>query len=263
MKKAPMDDADRQMAKESFRHMTPKEKIAYFLQYYGVKTIIAAVLVICLISIIGHATFNKETPKSLGIAINAEFLDVDKVADLAENLDEEYPQYNDGGKKEFKSYMFYNGYTQAEQEEKSTTITRFAAQIQAGMLDLVFGDEKSLTEQVERSCLLSLDEVFSEEELAMIREKADAKSEDGKSGLVDIKYDIVNDNGRTERTESGTYLICVTGGDPYIDECLLNKEVYVGVIVNTDSREEVRCFIFSLLDIPYERQDESVDSLSD
>ena len=121
--------------------------------------------------------------------------------------------------------------------------------VAAGTLDVLVGDLETLKSEVGRGVYMDLRDVFSEEELNMIKELSQQRvtSEDGE-GVVYADYKVSSLNGRTESIEKNIpYFICISGGDAKIDACVSNREVYLVVIWNTNNLDNVKTLIWSLL----------------
>lgn len=241
-------DKDTKSARENFRELSGKEKIKHILYYYGL-SILGIVLVIgILVSIIGKLTFAKEKDACLGTAIHAKYMDPDTIDLLDEHLTELFPDMTEDGVKEFKVYSFYNGYTAAEAEEKTAMIYRMAAFIQTQMMDVIIGDEESLRFDGNCGYLMDLREIFSEEELEAIKEKADLLSKDGESGILCVDITETGDTGRIKDVQKDIPLmICLRGADSIIDESLAQRPVYIGIVSNAPNLDNAKYLILQLL----------------
>ncbi len=243
-------DQDRKNAVKAFHEMTFSQKAGHILRYHWWKILLVILLIIAAVDYIGHLTFAREKESCMGIALHARYLDPEAIDGLPGHLNEVYAVYTAGGEKEFKVYQFYNGYTAAEAEENTATIYRMAASIQTQMLDVFIGDEESLDFDAGSGYLLDLREVFSEEELALIEEKANALSKDKESGLIRRDVSVTSDTGRIVSTEKDIpLLICVRGADSTIDESLALRPAYIGIVSNAPNLDNVKAFILELLGI--------------
>ena len=243
-------DQDRQTAKENFRDLPARDKIAHIIRYHGWKFVAGIVLIVMAVSIIGRFTFAKEKEACLGIAVHAKYMDPDQIDLLSGLFSSMSPDMLESGKKEFKIYSFYNGYTAAEAEEKTATIYRMAAFIQTQMLDIYIGDEESL--RFDGSCgyLIDLREVFTEKELELIREKADLLSKDGESGILSVDITKTGDTGRiTDIQKDIPVMISIRGVDSIIDESVGQRPAYIGIVSNAPNLDNARRFILQLLHI--------------
>lgn len=248
-------DQDRKTAKEEAEKLGLGAKIAYFFRYYWGWVAAVAVVLVIGISLLGHFTWNRDKKSCLGVAVHAAFYDPDRFDTFAKDLTEAFPQLTEDGKKEVKAYVFYNGYGTGEEEEAYTTKYREAASVEAQLLDVVIGDLDSLTEDVENGYLISLNEIFTDDELEEIEQKADENASDKAEGIVSIKYSVSNDQGRTSQVvDKAPYLINITGTNDLIDQELISKEVYIGVYYNGPCRDQAIEFIRSLLNIDVDSQ---------
>ena len=177
-------------------------------------------------------------------------MDPDQIDLLSGLFSSMSPDMLESGKKKFKIYSFYNGYTAAEAEEKTATIYRMAAFIQTQMLDIYIGDEESL--RFDGSCgyLIDLREVFTEKELELIREKADLLSKDGESGILSVDITKTGDTGRiTDIQKDIPVMISIRGVDSIIDESVGQRPAYIGIVSNAPNLDNARRFILQLLHI--------------
>jgi len=248
-------DKDRETAKEEAKQLGFGAKIAYFFRYYWGRIAAVAVALVIGISLLGHFTWNKGKKSCLGVAVHAAYYDPDLFDTFASDLTDAFPTLTENGKKEVKAYAFYNGYGTGEEEEAYTTKYREAASVEAQMLDVVIGDLDSLTEDVESGYLISLDQLFTDEEMEEIQKKAEENASEKAEGVVSLKYTISNDQGRTSQVvDKAPYLINITGTNDLIDRELIGKEVYIGVYYNGPCQEQAKEFILRLLDIDVDSQ---------
>ncbi len=242
-------DKDRERAKEALKYMSRKEKLMHFIRYYKMPVLGVCIVIAMAIAIIGNFTFNKRPDGCLQIGIRAAVLDPDAIEALPEYLTEKYPDMTEGGKKAFYSEQFYAGYKDYEAEEAQVVSNRLDACVASGMVDVLIGDLATLKNEVGRGVYLDLREVFSEEELIRIEELAKPRTgSDEETGIVTIDYKVSGSYGRTESiVKDVPYLICVSGGDEYIDRCISHSETYLAIIWNTENMDNVKTFIWSLL----------------
>lgn len=241
-------DIDRQKAKESYRLMTKKEKIQYILQSYRLQILLGIFLIAGLIMVIGRFTFNKPTPACLQIGVRAKVLDPYATEELPVHLAERFPEMIEGGDKEFQTNMFYAGYNAYEVEEANATVDKLAANVAAGLLDVLVGDIETLERAANMKILKDLREVFTEEELVQIEALASARSEDGASGLLAAGYVVLGANGLKEESVTDVpYFICITGADEGVDAAMANEPCYLAIIINSPNIDNVKTFIWDLL----------------
>ena len=243
-------DKDRERAKESLRYMSTKEKIAHFIRYYKIPVIVACLVIGVSISIIGKFTFNKKPDACLQIGVRAQTLNPESIEQLPDYLAEKYPEMTEEGEKAFYSEQFFAGYKNYEAEEAMVVSNKLDACVAAGTLDVLVGDLETLRSEVGRGVYMDLRNVFTEEELEKITElsQKNVMSDDGE-GVVYVDYKVSSLNGRTESIEKNIpYLICISGGDEKIDECVSNRECYLVIIWNTHNLENVKTLIWSLLE---------------
>ena len=241
-------DNDRQSARENFRQLSGKEKLQHILRYYGLMILGIIVVLVILFSFIAKHTFAKEKDACLGIAVHARYMDPDQIDLLGDHFKEMFPDMTENDTKEYKVYSFYNGYTAAEAEEKTAMIYRMAAFIQTEMLDVIIGDEESLGFDGNCGYLMDLRDIFTEEELAEITEKADLLSKDGESGLLFVDITEIGDTGRIKEIQKDVPLmICLRGADSIIDESLAGRPVYIGIVSNASNLDNAKEVILQLL----------------
>ena len=243
-------DKDRERAKEALQYMSTKEKVAHFIRYYKMRVIVACLVIGVSISIVGKFTFNKKPDACLQIGVRAQTLNPEAIEQLPDYLTEKYPEMTVGGEKAFYSEQFFAGYKNYEAEEAMVVSNKLDACVAAGTLDVLIGDLGTLKSEVGRGVYMDLRNVFSEEELDKITTLAQEKvlEKDGE-GVVYIDYKVSSLNGRTESIEKNIpYLICISGGDAKLDECVSNRECYLAIMWNTNNLDNVKTFIWSLLE---------------
>ncbi|MBR3393279.1 MAG: hypothetical protein IKG51_04120 [Firmicutes bacterium] len=241
-------DQDRQSARENFRQLSGKEKFQHIVRYYGLAALGIVIVIIILIDLIGRHTFAKEKDACLGIAVHARYLDLDQIDLMPDHFAKLYPEPTEDGAKEYKVYSFYNGYTAAEMEEKTAMIYRMAAFIQTEMLDVIIGDEESLSFDGSSGYLVDLRDVFTEEELMAISEKANLLSRDQESGILSMDISETGDTGRIKDVRKDIpLLICIRNTDSIIDESLAKRPVYIGIVSNAPNLDNAKYLILQLL----------------
>lgn len=242
-------DKDREKAKEALKYMSGKEKFLHFLRYYKMPILVVCVILGVGISVIGNFTFNKKPEGCLRIGIRAHNLDPNSIIDLPNYLAEKYPEMTEQGEKVFYAEQFFAGYKDYEAEEAAIVSNRLDALVAAGMVDVLIGDLKTLQNEVDRGVYMDLREVFDEEELKYIEKLAQPRTgSDGKNGIVSVDYKNFGLNGKIDEiVKNVPYLICVSDGDEYIDNCVSNKGTYLAIIWNTENLDNVKTFIWSLL----------------
>ena len=244
-----MMDKDRERAKEALKYMSGKEKFLHFLRYYKMPILVVCVILGVGISIIGNFTFNKKPEGCLRIGVRAHNLDPNSIIDLPNHLAEKYPDMTENGEKVFYAEQFFAGYKDYEAEEAAIVSNRLDAFVAAGMVDVLIGDLKTLQNEVDRGVYLDLREVFDETELKYIEKLAQPRTgTDDTPGIVSVDYRNFGLNGKIDEIiKNVPYLICVSDGDEYVDNCVSNKGTYLAIIWNTENIENVKTFIWSLL----------------
>ncbi len=242
-------DKDRERAKEALKYMSGREKLAYFWRYYRVPVLVVCLVIGVAISLIGNLTFNKKPEACFQIGVRAKNLDPEAIDSLPEYLTEKYPDMTENGEKAFYAEQYFAGYKDYEAEEAMVVYNKLAASVAAGTLDVLVGDLETMRNEVSMGVYLDLREVFTEEEMQKIEELAKPRTEvEDEPGIVYIDYKVSGANGRTESVVKNVpYLICVSGGDEYIDGCVSNKGTYLAIIWNTENMDNVKTFIWSLL----------------
>ncbi len=242
-------DQDKEKAKSAFKTMRGKEKIAYIWQYYRIQMLVVVIIVVIIVSIIGRFTFNKPPEACLQLGFRSEYLDPDAIDALPQHLETLYPEMTENGEKVFTSLEFYAGYRAEQAQENEATYYKLAGSIAAGQVDVLIGDLDTLTEEANMDTYKDLREVFTEEELERINELASPRTEDGEGeGLVYLTYNNVTVNGRTEsQVEDTPLLICISGCNENIDNCLAGDVGYLAIVNNTTNIENVKTLIWSLL----------------
>ena len=242
-------DKDREKAKEALKYMSGKEKFLHFLRYYKMPILVVCIVLGMGISLIGNFTFNKKPDGCLRVGVRAHNLDPNSIIALPDYLAEKYPEMTENGEKVFYAEQFFAGYKDYEAEEAAIVSNRLDAFVAAGMVDVLIGDLKTLQNEVDRGVYLDLRKVFTEAELKRIEELAQPRTEaEEKSGIVSVDYKNFGLNGKVDEiVKNVPYLICVSGGDDCIDQCVSNKGTYLAIIWNTENMDNVKTFIWSLL----------------
>lgn len=241
-------DQDKERARELYQQMSFKEKALYLIQnYYRLGIVIAVVLVIIL-SFIGNLTWRKGPDRVIGIGLHANVMDSDLAGKSAEDLGLEFPSMVEDGRA-FYTYWFYNGYNPSQVEQIESTTYQLAGCIAAEQLDVIMGDRATLEKDCQFQYALPLTEIFSEEELKKI-EQAAGNKEAEINGIELLSFDVTNDIGRTmKKVRDVPYMIRITGASEVVDGLMMNCETYLIVTANVQQREEVRQFVFDMLNI--------------
>lgn len=221
-----------------------------YLRYRWAYFLVGALLLYVIYFFVGRATFLKEKPRVLGVGIHTSTMRLEAAERFGAYLNDRYPEFTEEGSKSFRSYAFYQGFSPGQSEQSSVTVYQLAGSIAAGFLDILIGDQLTLSQDAESSYLMDLREIFTEEELSLISKKADTLSKDGSSGLLYLTYDIKGDTGRTQEVVRNVpLLICIRGTDRELENVLLGNDAYLAVIRNAAEKEAVREFVFRLLQI--------------
>lgn len=242
-------DNDRQHAKEVFNSMTIWQKIVYLVQNYWVTALVVVIVSALVLSFIGNFTWNRPADSYLGFGFHASIMDVDKADGFKGILTEKYGDMITDDS-EFYSYWFYSGYSQDQVEQVQATTYQFTGMVAAGQIDIMIGDVATMEKDAKQLYIQSLTEIFTEEELSKIEARTMELSEDGSSGLIRLSFDISGDTGRTvKKVRDEAFLIRINGLDPDIDEIMMGQDVYLAVVGKEDTAENVRAFIYRLLDM--------------
>lgn len=239
-------DQDRQHAKEAFQAMSFMEKVEYLIQNYWVTAAVTVAVGALLISLIGRMTWNRPADKVVGIGVHAASIDMDLVAEMKEKITEKYPAFTEDGR-EFYVYWFYSGYTSDQVEQIQTTAYKLAGAVASGQIDIMVGDEETLFKDAQQELLMNLTELFSEEEIEAIRERA-MEINPEIDPIVLLSFDISGDTGRTVRkVRDEAFLLRLPNVEAIMDEVLIYQETCIGIVANADNPEETRDLIFTML----------------
>lgn len=246
-------DKDREEARKKFHEMNRKDKTSYVFHYYWPHMLAGVLVISIIIYIIGRFTWNKEPEVCLGVALHATLLDTQAADTLDESFAETFPDICMDGTEQFDIYQFYAGYTSTEDTEQQIAVVyHLAACVAAQQLDVFLGDEDTLLSDVSSGYLMQLTEIFTDEELQVIEEKANSLSSDGSSGILRADYEERDaDDNVVSREEDVPYCICVTGMNSDIDNIFANQPTYIAVAINGEHPEAARQFILELLGITF------------
>lgn len=242
-----MADKDREEAKKEFSSLHGKEKVQYIFEYYWLYMVVAVVAIAIIIYIIGRHTFNKEPVSCLGVGVHTEYEDPDAQDALDEKLGEQFTDLSQNGEQVFTVYNFYVGSVGGDQSEAYYSEMHLMAAITAKQLDVIVGTQNPVVSDGEKEYLADLSTVFTEEELALIREKADALAPDG-NGILTVKITDTDESG-VETTTEIPAVICISGANEAIDASLFNQGSYLGIAVNSENLQNARQFVFDVLGI--------------
>lgn len=243
-------DRDREKAKNDFKAMSLKEKIAHIFHYYWLIGLICIGAAIAVGSL-GYNLFHKEPEACVGIGVLAKYMDINYIVELPEDLDRAYPEFTEEGAHPFRAYPFYNNYISAQTDEAIASQYRMAASIDLQILDIFVGDAESIVGAAKNGYLMDLRELFTAEEYEMVLSEAQKRAEGTEyPGIVEIDIMTTDDAGKIETIQEDIpCIVCVTKGSSELDQVLLNEETYIGVVYNTPHKENVKSFILKLLGI--------------
>ena len=241
-------DQDKERARELYQQMSFKEKALYLIQNYYRLAIVILVILAIVISFIGNLTWRKGPDRVIGIGLHANVMDSDLAAKAADDFGTEFPSMVEDGRA-FYTYWFYNGYNPSQVEQIESTTYQLAGCIAAEQLDVIMGDRSTLEKDCQFQYAMPLTEIFSLEELEKI-EQAAGNEEAGINGVELLSFDVTNDIGRTmKKVRDVPYMIRITGASTTVDGLMMNCETYLIVTANAQQQEEVRQFVFDMLNV--------------
>ena len=183
-------------------------------------------------------------------------MDSDKVPDVQQALNEAFPELCTEDKEvQITTLGTASG---GDPQVEYATVMKAMAMVSAKELDLIIADRETGLDDVASEYLKPLHEVFTEEEMARLRELADQQvqvdeDEDGEereSGIVEAEL-VTTDIDTDEEIVSGPYpyLINISNNET-IREIFYDQDIYVGVVVNATNVEAAKEMIWYLLSSP-------------
>lgn len=247
---------EKEKEKAAFKKMTFKEKAGHIVMYYRYHILIGIAVIAILAWALNHYIINPPKKSSLTLLFHTSVMDSDKVPDVQQALNEAFPELCTEDKEiQITTLGTASG---GDPQVEYATVMKAMAMVSAKELDLIIADRETGLDDVASEYLKPLHEVFTEEEMARLRELADQQvqvdeDEDGEereSGIVEAEL-VTTDIDTDEEIVSGPYpyLINISYNET-IREIFYDQDIYVGVVVNATNVEAAKEMIWYLLSSP-------------
>lgn len=233
---------EKEKEKAAFRKMSFREKRQHIWEYYRTEIIWGIIGLLCVCWLLNHYILNPPKDPSLNITFNSLQVDRDSFAPLEEQLKENFPElYTD--REEIQIISVMSGVSDAEQEYAATM--KLLAMMAANEIDVFIGDYTLMYTSAYNSYMHPLDDIFTEEELALIEKEAYVQ-EDAESGIMIVEPGDIDTDGNEYRMEARPYFIDISG-NLTLRTIIAGEPTYIGISSNTDNLEEAKAVLMYLL----------------
>ena len=247
---------EKEKEKAAFKKMTFKEKAGHIVMYYRYQILIGIAVIAILAWALNHYVINPPKKSSLTLLFHTSVMDSDKVPDVQAALNEAFPELCTEDKE--VTVMTLATATGGDPQIEYATVMKAMAMVSAKELDLIIADKETGLNDVASEYLKPLNEVFTEEEMARLRELADQQvqvdededEEEREPGIVEAEL-VTTDIETEEKIVSGPYpyLINISNNET-IREIFYGQDIYVGIVTNAANVEAAKDMIWHLLSSP-------------
>ena len=230
---------------DSFKQMTPGQKLDYIFAYYKLPLFTACVVVALLISSVWHALTKKET------VLYVAYVNVTAGETLDRALTEGYLQYKELDPKKQEMIVYRNLYiTEDASVEDHQFIyaskMKLIGSIDASRLDVVLMDEDAYSQMSKSGFLYTFPDIADKnpeiiQELSPYITENDVIIEDNA-----VEYNLNEAEEYSAVTERRQNAIKVSGF-PVFQKAGMSGEVYAGIIANTKRPRQSLAFLQYLL----------------
>lgn len=160
--------------KENVKNLTKKQKLAYFRDYYGVKTIVAIIAVVMVCSLLNQMVFNRQTcVLSVACVDDRQIMSQEEITeDLQEYLVIE-------NKNDYASVSYYN-------REDTNMNMAYVTHAATGSIDIILCSYDYFVEASNQGMLADLNELLSEDQKAALSDR-----------FLESQYIETDDDGET------------------------------------------------------------------
>lgn len=156
-----------QETQEFLKNKSKKEKIGYYWYYYKWHIIVAAVAIIVL-AIVGYRFCTKKEVVLSGVFVNGGVYVDEAREDMIRDFAEKQGMDSEKEEIDISAILVYSpGDSVGPGTNNMNTLNALQTWIYSGTVDFVAGDLESLTELAYNGLFCNLEEVFTEEELAL------------------------------------------------------------------------------------------------
>ncbi len=236
--------------RQQFKQMSFKEKLEHIFTYYKVELGVGLFLVIFLGWALIHFVIAPPPETAFNITIYAGSNDADAMNALEKDCSEKFPHFYDKDSEvEVLGLLNYGGEAAMEYAQSNeVNFMKFVGMATNAELDVVIMDIFAVSNFNLEEYFFPLDELFSEEELAILLENAEERVEnntrENESGVVAAVYDSSSDDNLEEKKP---YFLCV-GGNEKVERVLNHISTpYIGVMITSPNIEKAKEYIMYLM----------------
>jgi len=185
----------KQQRKEVMKNGTPREKVAYFFDYYTLHLILAITIIVIAVSLIVNAVRKPEVVLS-GIVLNVfNYENKDPVEDLGNDYLKQENLNSDKYKIDLNATLTYRvGNDSTLQYHDIETSQAILTQCAAGSIDFMISPLNSVIEYANNGIFVNLEEVLSDEEFKLYEPYFLYVDQ----AVVEEKDKLVNDGGNPD-----------------------------------------------------------------
>ena len=240
-----MLDYEKEKEKKAFKEMTRAQKWEHIKEYYRMPILLGIVGLFLVGWALNHYVINPPKKPSVNITFHAIEVSADKAVSLEETLMEPFPEYYDSDHKIEVITNIVGLDSMGNAEEEYASAMKMMAMMETRSIDLVVGDMTAMTADAYNSYLMSLTDVFTEEELEKIRGLGYVQ-EDADSCIIEVAPGDYDDNGYEIRLDPQPFFVDISGNQE-LRECVYGVPVYIGFASNAQHLEEAKALFWYFL----------------
>ena len=251
--------------KQAFKEMTFKLKLAHIWEYYRLPIGICIVCAFFLGWCLNHYIINPPKNVSVNITIHTYVVDQDAVEEVEEELAAEESLsdlYTDTTEIELLTVMMgLDDTTSSYSEDAYAAAMKMLTLMASNSIDLIVGDETALESDAYNGYLMSLYDVFTDEELELIEEMGYVQ-EDAESSIIWSQQAEMDDDLNEYLLDAEPYYIDISG-NLSLRTSIAGEATYIGFCSTSPNLEEAKDVFWYLLEVNYQailEQDEEAET---
>lgn len=236
--------------REAMKNGTPKQKLAYFWDYYKWHVIIGVIVLATAVSFIYQAATRKS------IALYAMLLNATEYNFMEDSSGNTSAFAEYAGIDESKYDIMYDTSVQLGSVDDYTSAQKLMVYIAAAELDVIVSDSDTLTKYAYQENFHDLRQLLTEEQLAAYQDSfyyidgavAEEISDASEAGNYDFVPDYADPHRPEDMKDPIPVGIFLPENSPFLTNYYFRgDEVTVGVLVNTERPEQALAFVDFLM----------------
>lgn len=223
--------------KAAFKEMSFQKKMEHIREYYTLPIVLGLVGLYIFGWALNHYVINPPKKATVNITFHSYEISQDEMEKLEKELPDVFPEYYDD-RHEISTDQISTGIDMGAAGYDSASGTKLVAMIETKSIDLLVGDLSALGNDAFNAFLMPLTDVFTDEELARIKELGYVQ-EGADSPIVEVSEGELNEYGYETLKDPQPYLVDLSGNLTL--RTIINGEAtYVGFAANAPHLEEAK-----------------------